>query len=321
MSRNPTRLAALLVLALPALAAAQLIEDYRFKGKLLDTAGKPLADVKVTLRNVKSGYRIVFETNDAGEFDRRMIPHAVYEATFEKPGYVTQRTQYDWSATEPDTIVKEAQVVLESEDEHKRLEEEKAKAELGKKAADLYRQAYDALTAGDCDRARKSADELLAIGAGSFEYAVRFVIARCLASAGQNEAAAAEYAKVLELKGDLFEAQFDVAGVYEALGRHEAALQAYRRAAEIKPEDAETQYKIGAILYNQSRFDEALPHLEGAVQLNASHAQAAKALGFAYLAATNKDMKQALAMLKKYLELEPQAGDREQIEKIVKELE
>ena len=47
----------------PALAHAQS-DDYRFKGRVVDTAGKPLAGVHVSLRDLSNGSRINFTTRD-----------------------------------------------------------------------------------------------------------------------------------------------------------------------------------------------------------------------------------------------------------------
>src|SRR5207245_1231438 len=83
-----------------------------------------------------------------------------------------------------------AQLVLESETE-------RARKELGKKAAKRYEDAYAALGANDCAAATKNAHELLDLGAGSWEYAVRFVLARCHAMQNELDAAATEYRKVV----------------------------------------------------------------------------------------------------------------------------
>ena len=180
-------LAALLVSLLAATTPrAQLVEDYRFKGKVTDLAGKPLPGVKITFSETVSRARIVFTTSDEGTFDRRMIPHGAYEVSFEKPGYVTRVESFGWTAYAAATIVKEAQIQLESE-------VERARKELGKKEAKLYETAYSALSAGDCPTARRNAEELLGLVAGSYEYAVRFVLARCHAMQGEIDPAIDEY--------------------------------------------------------------------------------------------------------------------------------
>jgi len=304
--------ALLVALGLPA--RAQLVEDYRFKGRVVDASGQPLGGVHVTLRDVETGSRLVFTTHDDGTFDRRMIPHAHYEGSFEKPGYVTRTENFDWSASPRDVVTIDAKIVLESQ-------VAKAKRELGKKAAALYEEGYAALAANDCVRARQKAEELLALGAGSYEYAVRFVRARCYAVQGQLDEAVAAYREVLALKPDLFEARFDLALVLEKQGQHEAALQEYEQAATLRPEDVEVQYNMGAILFQQKAFDQARPHLEKAASLDSTHAQAAKALGFACLQGEKKDVTAAQRYLSRYLALEPQAPDAAQIREILTAIE
>jgi tetratricopeptide (TPR) repeat protein len=308
-------IAILAVLFGSMLALAQLSEDYRFQGKVIDQRGKPIPTVRVILHDPQAGTRIVFDTNPDGTFDRRMIPMGIYEASFEKAGYVTHLDHFDWSADAPQTTIKVAQIVLESESD-------RARKVLGEKAAKLYEDAYAALVANDCVRARQKADELLALGAGTYEYAVRFVIARCLATQGELDPAVAEYGRVLSLKPDLFEARFDLAGVLERQGKHDDALLEYGRAAEINPLDAETQYDTGVILLKEKQdYEGAKPHLAKAVELSPAHSAAIKALGLANLWAEKSDIAEGVRLLKRYLELEPQAADAAQIQEIVESFE
>ncbi len=314
MHRTSSLIALLALAALFAWAApsrAQMQDDYRFTGKVIDQAGKPIRDVQVTLHDPDAGTRIVFKTKEDGTFDRRMIPHGIYVASFEKSGYVTHTERFDWSEVGPATKEKIAQIVLENE-------AEKARQELGKKEAKLYEDAYSALNANDYATARQKADELLEMGAGNYEYAVRFVIARSEAMQGNLDSAKVEYGKVLALKPDLFEAHFDMGGILEKEGKHDEAIQQYEAAAQANPSDAESQYEIGAILMTaKKQYDASMPHLRKAVELNPNHSAATKALGLADLWAEKKDVPEGVAMLKKYLQLEPNAPDAAQIKEMI----
>lgn len=293
-----------------AAARSQLLEDYRFKGRILDTAGQPVADVHITFRDVETGAHLVCQSQKDGTFDRRMIPHGVYDVTFEKDGYVSQTVHFDWSASPSGTVTKEVQIVLEGETA-------KARRELGTKSAALYDEAYDALTRGDCPTASQKAEELLKLGVGEWEYAVRFVLARCHAARDEFEPAVREYREVLTLRPDLFEAHFDLATVLEQMGSHAEALEEFGLAAELHPDDIEVQYNMGAILVRAQEFDQARPHLEMVVRSDSTHAQALKALGFVYLQGEKKDLKAAAEMLKTYLRLAPEAPDADSIREIV----
>jgi Tfp pilus assembly protein PilF len=290
---------------------AQEQNDYRFTGKVIDQSGKPIPGAEIVLHDPQAGTRIEFKTNDDGTFDRRIIPHGVYNATFSAPGYVTTSMHFDWSAVGPQVIEKVAQVVLESE-------VDKQRQELGKKEAQLYKDAYDALSAGDYVNARKDAEDLLSMGAGGYEYAVRFVLARCDAMQGNLDSAKVEYARVLELKPDLFEAHFDMGGILEREGKHDEALKEYMTAAQENATDAETQYQIGAILLqDEKQYDEAMPYLRKALELDPKHVLATKALGLADLWAKEKDIPEGVSLLNKYLELDPKAPDAAQIKEMI----
>jgi tetratricopeptide (TPR) repeat protein len=315
MSLRQIAVAALALLFCSTLARAQLSEDYRFQGEVVDQQGKPIPSVQVILHDAGTGTRIVFVTNADGTFDRRMVPRGTYDATFSKAGYVPFLDRFDWSAESAQTIVKVARIVLESD-------VDRARKELGKKEAKLYEEAYAALTANDFPTARRKAEELLELGAGSYEYAVRFVIARAEAMQGELDPAVAEYGRVLALKPDLFEAHFDLAGVYEKEGKIDEALKEFARAAEINPTDAETQYDLGVILLKQKQdYEQAKVHLAKAIELDPTHSQATKALGFANLWAEKQNVPEGVRLLKRYLELEPKAGDSAQVMEVVRSFE
>jgi tetratricopeptide (TPR) repeat protein len=317
MGMPPKRfLIALLVLLCSApLVRGQLSEDYRFQGKVIDQHGKPIPTVRVTLHDSRTGTRLVFETDEDGTFDRRMIPLGVYDLTVEKPGYVPYLEHFDWSADSPQTVIKIAQIVLESE-------ADRARKALGEKAAKLYEDAYAALVANDFQTARKKAEALLELGAGDYEYAVRFVIARSQAMQGEVDLAKAEYGRVLGLKPDLFEAHFDLAGLYERQGKTDDALREYRRAGEINPTDAETQYDLGVIYMKEKQdYEQARVHLAEALKLDPNHVQAIKALGLLNLWSAKPDVAEGMRLLKRYLELQPQAPDTAEIREILESFE
>ncbi|HEU4929581.1 MAG TPA: tetratricopeptide repeat protein [Candidatus Krumholzibacteria bacterium] len=294
-------------------AHAQLLEEYRFKGSVVDAAGKPIPSVRITLRDVATGSRIEFTSKEDGTFDRRMIPHARYEAFFEKPGYSTHTQEFDWSNAPRELETVEAKVVLRSE-------ADAAKKAMGEKAAKLYEQSYQALEQNDCATASSKASEILKLGAGEYEYAVRFILARCHALQNRLPEATGEYRRVLALKPEFFEAQFDLASVLEKQGQHEDALREYEKAAALKPQDAEARYNVGAMLLKQNRYDQALPHLEAAASIDSTHALASKALGFAYLQSEKKDLTAARRYFERYLALEPNAPDAAEIRGLVAEL-
>jgi tetratricopeptide (TPR) repeat protein len=306
----------MLMLLLPALSRAQTTEDYRFKGQVVDTAGKAVGSVHVTMRNLADGSRISFTTKDDGSFDRRMIPSAQYETTFEKEGFVMRTEKFDWSASQEETKTVEAKIVLES----KASKAQSTEQEMSKEGAALYEKAYAAMQANDCTQATANARALLKVGAGGREYAARFIIARCAASGQKFDEAEAEYKRAIALKPDFFEARFDLAQVLEKLNKHDEAIQEYQQAVALKPQSAEAQYNLGALLLQKNQFDNARPHLEAALAADSTNANAARALGFACLQGEKKDMKAAKANLERYLALKPDAPDAADIRAVIAEL-
>lgn len=300
--------------ALPV--SAQLLEDYRFKGKTLTTSGEPLPGVAIKFYNTDSGKRIDFKSNDEGKFDRRLIPRGVYDVRFEKEGYVGKSERFDWQGVSTETIVQEAQIVLESHAEQAERDAQLARAALGEKKAKLYSAAYDALGKSDCKKAKSKAEELLALGAETYEYAARFVVARCLRVLGDLDASILEYQKVIELKPDLFEAQLDLAILLSMKERFDESLKHFQAAGELHPEDATVQYEMGAMMFNQSKHAEAIPYLEKTVSLDPSHARAQMALGYAILQ-SGGDFAAAKVALSRFLELAPEDPNAATVQEIV----
>jgi tetratricopeptide (TPR) repeat protein len=303
----------MLILAAATAVRAEQVEDYRFKGRVVDTTGKPVSGVHVTMRNLADGARITFTTRDDGTFDRRMIPAAQYEVTFAREGYVSRTEKFDWSASQAETKTVEAQIVLA-------LKETPAEPAMSKEAAALYDKAYAALQANDCVQATSNARKLLEVGAGGREYAARFIIARCAVNQEKLDEAVAEYRRALAVKPDFFEARFDLAQVLDKQGKHEEAVEEYQQAVTLRPENAEAQYNLGALLMQQKHYDSARPHLEAAMAADSTNANAARALGFACLQGEKKDVKAAKRNFERYLALKPGAPDAADIRAVIAEI-
>jgi tetratricopeptide (TPR) repeat protein len=303
----------MLIALAPVALHAQASDDYRFKGKIVDTKGKEIAGVQITFKDVANGAKITFSSGKNGEFDHRMIPSGQYMVSFEKDGYATHTEKFDWSASQSETKTVEAQVVLETS----AAEGERT---MSKEAADLYDKAYKALEANDCDEATSDARMLISKGAGGREYAARFIIARCAANQKHFDDAVTEYRHVISLKPDFFEARFDLANVLDQQGKHDEAIAEYNEAVKIQPQNADAQYNLGALLMQQKQYDNARPHLEAAVSADSTNAMAAKALGFAYLQGEKKDMKAAKRYLSRYLQLQPNAPDAKDIQAMIAEI-
>jgi tetratricopeptide (TPR) repeat protein len=301
-----------LMLLAPALVHAQS-DDYRFKGRVVDTAGKPLGGVHISMRNLADGSRINFTTKDDGSFDRRMIPSAQYEVMFEKSSFVARTEKFDWSASQTETKTVEAQIVLQSS-------AVKAEPQMSKEAAAEYEKAYAAMQANNCAEATQHAKRLLQMGAGGREYAARFIVARCAVTAEKFAEAETEYRRAIALKPDFFEARFDLAQVLDKQGKHDEAIQEYKQAVATKPDDAQAQYNLGALLMQKNQFDNARPHLEAALAADSTNANAARALGFACLQGEKKDMKAAKRNLERYLALKPDAPDAADIRAVIAEI-
>ena len=311
----------LAILLVASAADAQVIEDYRFKGTTVDTSGTAIPGVEILFYDVETGYRVNFKSKKDGTFDKHGIKHGTYDVRFEKEGYITVSQRFSWLDVAAKTIVKEATITLDSVEAKATREAAAAEASLGKKKAELYQDAYAALAKNDCAVARPKAEKLLELGAESYEYATRFVIARCMGLANDFDGAIPELQKVIELKADLYEAHFDLANAYSAKKQFDEALASYRNAADLKPGIAVVHYEMGAILFNQGQLPAARPHLERAVALDPNHAAAHMALGYVILSAEEKDYQKAKRLLSRFLELDAQNPNAATVKAIVDGIE
>ncbi len=100
--RYPTRRAVLVasVLATLTLASTGLAQyrEYYARGKVLDAQKKPLPDVEITLLDASTSRRFHMKTDQKGEFKFAGLPHADYEVTFAREGYVTGKDTWKFNA-------------------------------------------------------------------------------------------------------------------------------------------------------------------------------------------------------------------------------
>jgi hypothetical protein len=82
------------------LAAAAIAQhrEYYVRGRVVDTQKKPVAGVVIRLRDVATSRSYQMKTDGDGTFKLAGLPHGVYEASFEKEGYASQRAEWKFEA-------------------------------------------------------------------------------------------------------------------------------------------------------------------------------------------------------------------------------
>ena len=193
-------------------------------------------------------------------------------------------------------------------------------------ANEMYKKATEALAKGDCVTARKEAEGVVAkfpTHASSY-----FIIGHCLNMEKKVDEAIPNYEKVLQNKplGEdatypmlAYQTYYELGVLYEAKNNTDKAIEAFAKAAELKKDDAETFYWLGGLYYKAGKIEEAKTNLEKTLTLDAKHAMAHQILG--YISWNLKEYDKAIQYLRTYLDLTPNAKDKQGIEEIIKAIE
>ena len=310
-----TVLAAGLVLMTAAPVLAQGVADCSVGGRIQDTFGEPIAGARVIVTDPEMGRERTLTADEDGLFQGRGFYATVdYSVRVEADGYDTvynsgHRFSHG-SNTYDATLEKGAPVALVDYEALNDLYEdgfaayeEKDWATMNSSMAELL-EGLRPLVGEDGDQMRVSAHEILALG--SFEQ-------------GDHDTALAETAEMLRMKPDSLSAHQLAGQVYTARQDFEGALPHLRAAAAQSLDNAELQYNAGAVLLQLQHTEEGIEHMERALALREDFSLARKNLGYAYL--QTEEYGKSIEMLQLYLEQEPDAPDRDNIEQMILALE
>jgi tetratricopeptide (TPR) repeat protein len=275
--RDRTRRAAGAAIALATLTLASSglaqYREYYARGRVLDEQQKPLPDVEITLLDASTSRSFHMKTDQKGEFKFAGLPHATYEVTFAREGYVTAKDTWKFDRIQermqkvdvPDVVlVSQAQV---------------AHAQQLKKADAGVKKASEKIRAGDFDAATALLEPVLAKNPADANALFYLGLARV----GKQEyrEAAESLARVTELQPDFSGAWLELGICHGKLGEAEKALAAYDRTLQLdptntaalarfeqgialKPTDPDLLDMAARCYVHQGQFARAAEHLEKA---------------------------------------------------------
>jgi len=240
-----------MVLASPALAQYR---EYYVRGKVLDAQKKPLPDVEINLLDPATSRRFQMKTDQKGEFKLAGLPHAIYQVSFAREGYVTASDKWDFNATQermqrveiPDVVLASQVQVQEAQ----RLEGAKAGVEA----------AAEKLRSGDLDGALSALQKVLE--KSPQDPNALFYLGLAYAGKKLYAEAVTPLTRVTELTPAFPGAYFELGVCYGALGDPKKALEFYDKNLERDPDNAHGLYNSGLILFEANRVDEALVRFE-----------------------------------------------------------
>jgi len=263
---------ATLLMASPAVAQYR---EYYVRGKVLDAQKKPLADVEITLVDSATSRRFHMKTDQKGEFKFAGLPHANYEVTFAREGYVTASDKWEFNAPqERMQRVEVPDVVLASQaqvQEVQRLQGAKTGVE----------EAAEKLRKGDLDGAISALEKVLEKSPQDpnalFYLGLGYVGKKMYAEA------VVPLTRVTELSPAFPGAYFELGVCYGALGDPKQALASYDKNLQLDPGNAHGLYNSGLILFETNRVDEALVRFERGLAAKPDDADLLEMAGRCYI--------------------------------------
>ena len=138
---------------------------------------------------------------------------------------------------------------------------------------------------------------------------------------GQNEEALKTYQQAIAVKPDAPELYTNMGAVLNNMGRIEESQEAFKKAATLNPGgSAQSSYNIGVTLYNNGKTKEAAEAFKQAVAADPEYAEAYYLLGMCLSGDLDK-MKEAIAALKKYIEIGKKPDQVDTAKAIIETLE
>ena len=312
--------AALIILMtlLAALPAQENMGRGRISGQVVDESGAAVPAAKVVVQSLQGTARLEGTTDKKGHFAVAGMGSGPWRITVTKEGYVSAYTDMQVSQlkTNPPLALTMQKVAGA---QGLRTEEE---------SRPLLDQGNALLEEGKFDEALAAFEQFSAKYPEI--YAARLNVATAYLKKGDLDRAESEFrgvlAKVVEVHGEAAKDKTTSLRALSGLGElalkrgdFTAAQKSFREALEISPEDAAAAYNVGEIFFSNQKVDEAIPFFELAGRIRKDWPKPYHRLGLVYL---NKgDLDKALENLRKFVELDPQNPEAENVKAIIAAVE
>jgi len=304
-----------------ACAAAPAFAQSLVRGRVVDSAGKPVPDAKIVFEAQNVAMSREAKTDGKGEFLIIGLNSGPYKMTASKDGIgtdtvnapVTQGQNQPISFTLRPAAAAGAKVDTGS------AEDKKAAAALQA----LAKQGSDHLAAGRNDEAIAAFTQIVAQAPTCSD---------CYFNLGMGHMNKKEYAeaeaafkKAVELKPDHGQAYTQLAALYNAQRKFDLAADASAKAAQYSAAtpggggSAEALYNQGVVMFNGGKFAEAKTAFEGATKADPKMAMAHYQLGMTAL--NLGDFNLAVSSLQTYLQLDPNGAKAAEVKASLPALE
>jgi tetratricopeptide (TPR) repeat protein len=277
----------MLALTLPA-ALAQI--QGKIEGHVLDSAGKPLDKVAVSIvsrRTSSVHYELLTDKN--GKFLQVGITPGDFIVSFKKEGFAPVSRDVHVGIDETTRVDMQLKTV-------------EAAIEKSLSAADnLFLKGNKLYADQKFPEASTAYQDAIKLDPGNWRYYLNLGLA-CKKMGGSDEALAA-FKKALELSPESFIANKEVGEGLAKAGKFDEAKPYYEKAVSLSPDDAETHYNLGLCLSSTGEPEAALAQFQRTAELKPDFTDAYYQIG-TLLIGQNK-VPEAIASLEKFLRLAP----------------
>jgi len=309
---------------LPVLVMAMLLaipgfaQTGNISGKVVDTDGKPMTGVTIAIDRQGISQHFEVKTDNKGQYLHAGLPTGQYKVSVVKDGKPLMtndsvRVAFGGDAkTDFDLKNAKAAAGAVSDEEKKKIAEEKAKADATKASFEGARAALTAKNYDEAIRLFKEASEK-----DPTQHVIFANLADAYSQSKKYDESAAAYKKAIELKPDEA-AYYNNLGI--ALGnanKIDEATQALQKAAELNPTGAgQSYYNLGAVLTNRGRTKEASEAFKKSIEFNPQNAPAYYQLGISYFGSPDT-IASAIPVLEKFLTMQPTGPDADAAKQLI----
>jgi tetratricopeptide (TPR) repeat protein len=284
-------------------------------GKVMDTDGKPVTGATISIDRQGITQHFEVKTDNKGQFLHAGLPTGQYKVSVirdGKPVMTNEAVRVTFGGNTPvDFDLKNAKASA-SDEERKKIAEEKAKADATKAS---FEAARAALTAKNYDEAirlfKESAEK------DPTQHVIFANLADAYSQTRKYDDAAEAYKKAIELKPDEAAYYNNLGIVYGNAGKIDEATTNLQKAAELNPAGAgQSWYNLGAVLTNRGRTKEAADAFKKAIEINPQMATAYYQLGISYFGSPDT-IPQAIPVLEKFLSMQPTGPDADAAKQLI----
>jgi Flp pilus assembly protein TadD len=285
---------AVVLAVIPALAGAQ---TGIAQGKVVDSAGKPVADADLEISYLGGiTHKLHAKSNKKGEYIQVGLPPGMYRFTATKEGFQPNFVEIKVNLGDP-TLIPEIKLGAKGAGGA-------ATGAPGEKAQDLgpaAQAAVELVRAGKYDEAEAAYLDL--IGKAAPTPGLHYNLGYVYVQKKNYDKAEAEYLKVIELDPNGSDGYLQLAHVYQDAGNPDKAIEFLAKATTDHPQDGKLSFALGLYNFNAGKADAAEAALQKTSTLDPKNVETEFYLGI--LAVQQNKGPEAIIHLEKYVASSP----------------